>query len=285
MNTQIVAESFLETALKKYTVDEAEIAILSKNCMALKVVSVVDKEGYKIVKQARSGVRGKRIEVEDTRKTEKAESLNFGRGIDARAKELTTLLTPIEEYLISQLKIVDDEELRIVNEKARLAQEVIDKAEAIKKKEEEDRQAKIKADQEAENARLEKIRIEQEATKRELREAQDKIDAENQKIAEDKEEMEREAHRQKDIETAQERAKVEVQEEVNAKTKKELLEKEQADKDEALRIALMPDNEKLAAFAIVIETIEMPTLSHIESHIILDDARIYLEKACKILKQ
>lgn len=296
MTTTIMAESFLETALKKYTVGEADIAILSENCLALKVASVIDKEGYKIVKQARSGVRKKRMEVEDTRKAEKKESLNFGRGIDARAKELTELLTPIEEYLLSQEKIVDDEELRIANEKARLAQEVIDKAEAIKKKEEEDKQAKIKADQEAEDLRLENIRKEQAKKEADLkakedviRGKQEVIEAEKRAIEDQKrKEIEKEDKR-REIEQAEmeaeERAKAKAEEDAKAEAERKLLKEAQAKQDEALRMALLPDKEKLIALADKIDSLEMPSLSHDDSHIILGDAKIYLEKACEALRK
>lgn len=285
MKTEIMAETFLATALKKYIVDEAAIATLSEECLALKVTSVVDKEGYKIVKQAYAGVRSKIIEVETVRKAEKKESLDFGRAIDARAKTLTELLSPIKEHLLEQKTIVDDEELRIANENARLAQEVIDKAEAIKKQIEDDRQAQIKSDQEAEDKRLEGIRKKQEAKEKELKEAQDKIDAENKQITDDKLKLEQEKQRKIDIAKAQEEAKAEAEKE------QERLKEEQIEKDKALKIALdyataiLPDNEKLKALASAIEAIEIPALSHDDSHIVLGDAKIYLEKACKTLRQ
>ena len=285
MKTEIMTETFLETALKKYTITEADIAKMSDECLGLKVASVIDKEGYKIVKQARTSVRKARIVVETIRTGLKKESLEFGRGVDARAKELTALITPIEEHLLEQEQIVTDEELRIANENARLAQEVIDKAEAIKKEEEETERAKIKADQEAEDARLEIVRKGQEVKEKELKEAQDKIDAENRKIEADKAEREYEKQRQEDAEKAQERAKIEVEEKAKAEAEKERLKKEQDDKDEALRVALMPDYDKLKALADAIEAIEMPALSHDNSHIVLGDAKIYLEKACKTLRQ
>lgn len=285
MTTEIITETFLETALKKYTVTEADIATLSDECMALKVASVVDKEGYKIVKKAHSSIRRARVEVEDKRRELKKESLDFGRGVDARAKELTALITPIEEHLVEQKKIIEDEELRIVNENARIAQEVIDKAEAIKKKEEEDRQAQIKADQETENKRLEGIRKEQEAKGKELQDKEDKIDAKNKQIADDKIRLELEAQKKIDIAKAQEDARAEAEKE------QERLKEEKAEKDKALKIALdyataiLPDNEKLKALADTIDAIKMPALSHDNSHIVLGDAKIYLEKACKTLRQ
>lgn len=289
MTTEIIAESFLETALKKYKVGEAEIATLSEKCLALKVASVIDKEGYEIVRQAYVGVRSKIIEVEAVRKEEKKESLNFGRAIDARAKTLTELLTPIKEHLFEQKKIVDDEEFRIANEKARLAQEIIEKAEAIKKKEEEEAQAKIRADQKAKSARLEKIRLELEEKEAELIAKEEAIRKEQEEARMEQERQEyeeKEKHRHEEAKReVEEKAKQDAEEKVERDAETKRLAEEQAAKDEALRVALMPDNEKLAALADKIESLEMPSLTHKESCVILDDAKIYLEKAFNVLKQ
>jgi len=58
-------------------------------------------------------IKGKRVEVEKTRKKLKEDALEYGRAVDGEAKRITALLAPIETYLESQEKIIDDEKARI----------------------------------------------------------------------------------------------------------------------------------------------------------------------------
>lgn len=117
MSIEVSKETFIETELKKYNITDAAIAKLSKENLSLAVNGVDDKEGYKIVKNARIGIKTKRVEIEKKRKDLKADSLKFGKAVDSEAKRITSLLMPIEEHLISQERIVDDEEERVKAEK------------------------------------------------------------------------------------------------------------------------------------------------------------------------
>lgn len=246
-----MSTEFIEKELKKYNITDAEIAKASKECMKLVVTGVSDIANYDIVKQHRIGIKAKRVEVEKKRKELKSESLAFGKAVDGEAKRIFALIAPIEEYLISQENIVDDDVKRIKDEKSRLEQEQKDK-------EEEERQAGIREEDE----RLEKQRIKQDEREKELQEKQHKIDAENQKIADDKEEIEREAQRQKDIENAQERAKVEAEEKVKLDAHNKRLRDEQYKRDEELRIAQLPDRERIHLYAEALKAIESPALSN-----------------------
>jgi hypothetical protein len=106
-------EETITHELQKYNVTDAAIAILNAEYMALKVKDVNDKKGYEVVKTARIDIKRRRVEVEKTRVTLKAESLEYGRRVDGEAKRITALLTPIEDYLSDQESRVTDELARI----------------------------------------------------------------------------------------------------------------------------------------------------------------------------
>jgi hypothetical protein len=60
---------------------------------------------------------GTRTAVEDKRKELKADSLAFGRAVDSRAKEITSMLFPIEYHLSSEKEKIDNE-IEAIAEKA-----------------------------------------------------------------------------------------------------------------------------------------------------------------------
>ena len=96
-----------------YAVTDAAIAKMKELYMALKVSGLDDEEGFSAVHDGRMVVKGKRIEVEKKRKEYKAESLAYGRKIDAEAKRIFSLLKPIEDHLQSQENIITKEKKRI----------------------------------------------------------------------------------------------------------------------------------------------------------------------------
>lgn len=109
----MVEQNMITTALKEYNVPDAAISKYREDFMSLSVNGVDDKEGYDLCHSARMEVKGKRVEVEKTRKKLKEDALEYGRAVDKEAKRITALLEPIENYLLSQEKIVDDEKARI----------------------------------------------------------------------------------------------------------------------------------------------------------------------------
>lgn len=116
----------IKKELKKFDEVVPAIEELKKEFLPLKIVSIEDKEGYNLVSKSLRFVISKRTAIEDKRKELKADSLAFGRAVDAKAKEITEMLSPIEEHLKS--------------EKAKIDAEI----EAIKKKVEELKLQKIK---------------------------------------------------------------------------------------------------------------------------------------------
>lgn len=92
------------------------IAELKAKYGSLKIDGLDDRVGFAAVHAARMIVKDARVNVEKTREQLKAGVLERGRKIDAEAKRLTALLTPLESYL-------QDQEEAVVKEKERLKQE------------------------------------------------------------------------------------------------------------------------------------------------------------------
>ncbi len=201
----VVAESGLAEAKSKYLLENfsayAEIAS-EWETRALEI-SVENEHQVAEMAKAREGrllLRQKRIAIEKARVSLKAESLKEGRTIDAIAKALTGLITPIEEYLGEQEHFAEN--LEKAREKAR--QEEAEKL--LREKEE-------------------KERLEREAREREEREARE---AENKRIREENERLQKEAD-ERDAEIRKERQLFKAQL-VEERAAREKAEREEADR-------------------------------------------------------
>jgi len=211
--------------LAKFSPTDSAIAKLASEYLPLKIKDVNDDKGYAIVHQARMDIRNKRVSVEKVRKELKSDALEYGRKVDAEAKRLTALLSPIEEHLESEEGAYNRAKEEIRNAarlKAEAEEQAKRDAEAAKiKAEQEAEAARIKAEQDAENERLrlerEKLAAERRAQEAELAE-QRRLIAEQQAKAEAeraaKEKVERE--RQEAIEAKQREAQAKIDSEIAA---------------------------------------------------------------------
>lgn len=90
-------------------------------------ITPLDKDGYKKITEAIKLVVSKRTAVEKKRVELKADSLAYGKAVDARAKEITAMLEPIESYLKTQKDAIDAEikakEMEIEERKNRMIRE------------------------------------------------------------------------------------------------------------------------------------------------------------------
>jgi DNA repair exonuclease SbcCD ATPase subunit len=255
----------LSTELQRFTPTEQKIAAMREQYMPLTIRDVNDTEGYKAVHAARMVVKADRVTVEKLRKDMKAEALEYGRRVDSEAKRITGLLEPIETHLTQQEDAYTAELDRIKNA-ARL------KAEAELKAIADAAAAEIKAEQEAENARLS-------AERAELQRQREAMAAEQKKIDETRRAQEAEANRLAKIESdrlhvievekaraeSAEKARIETEQRIARETAaKEAAVKAKAEAEEAARIkaeALRPDREKLLAVASAVAAIPIPTVS------------------------
>ena len=111
----------------KYDTNIAAIAKLREQYMPLKITDLEDKEQFQTVHDARMVMVKVRTSIEKQRKAQKEAALQYGRDVDAKAKELFAESTPIEEHLQSEENKVLDEQRRIKEEKDRIEREKIQK--------------------------------------------------------------------------------------------------------------------------------------------------------------
>ena len=118
-------DQLIQRELTKFDVVVPAVAELSKEFLPLKISSVDDTEGYAEVSKALRFVVSKRTAVEEKRKELKADSLAYGRAVDARAKEITEMLSPVESHLRSEKDRIDLEKDEIKRKEEEAKQAII----------------------------------------------------------------------------------------------------------------------------------------------------------------
>lgn len=236
-------------------------------------------EGTKAIAHCRTT----RVQVEARRKELKASSLDFGRRVDAVAKELTALIESIEAPLRERKAAVDDAKARAKAEK-----EAAEKAavEAQIRAEREAEEARLRAEREAENARLaqererlaaeraalaEQRRKEDEARATEERAALEKRRAEDAALRAERDKLEserRELERERARVAAERQAKAQAERERVAAEEARLADIERQAEHERRLAALQPDLIKLAAFAAAIRALHAPSVGEDASGVV-----------------
>ncbi|NQU04258.1 MAG: hypothetical protein HQ589_08935 [Syntrophaceae bacterium] len=107
-----------ETRVVKYSVVEADIANMRSIYMDLVITDLNDAEQFKQVKEARLIVKSKRCAVEKERKLLNSDALVWQKKVNGKAKEIFTLIEPIETHLQAEEQKVLDEQERIKAEEA-----------------------------------------------------------------------------------------------------------------------------------------------------------------------
>lgn len=100
-----------------------------ENLLKLVISDLTDKKQYDLIKENAKGISKALSAIESKRKNLKEESLNYGRKLDAAAKEISKPLQEIKDHLDSQVKAVDDFE---INERNRKAKELNDRLETLR---------------------------------------------------------------------------------------------------------------------------------------------------------
>ena len=199
------------------------------------------KDGYEHARKGIAECRSLRVAVEKKRKELKADALEYGRKVDAVAKELTASLEQIEKPLQDAKDAVDAERDRVkreAEEKARMEREAKEQAER------EAREAELRAERE----RLAKERAEferQQAEQRAQIEAEQRRISEAARIEREKLEAERRAIEAQQRAAQIEQAKREAAERA-AREERERIERERLAADEAERNRQEAEAKRLA---------------------------------------
>lgn len=127
VNPQLeTVEGRIEFEIQKYELPDEKLKKLKNVYSQLKIKDVDDKKNYIKVKEAIKVMRTLRIGVENKRKDLKDWYLQTGKGIDAEAKRLQSLIAEIEEPLKSKKEEIDAEKQRIKEEEEAKRQKKID---------------------------------------------------------------------------------------------------------------------------------------------------------------
>lgn len=170
------------TPVVRYSPNDAAIATVKTELAPIVADApalVKAPEGYERVHRAIMLLVPMRTAIEKRRKVLKADSLEYGRRVDAEAKRLTGLIEEIELPLRSAKDAIDEERRR---ESARLFEEAKAKREAEEKAARDAEEARLKAIRDAETARLKAEREQFEREKAAAAEEQAKRDAEARRL-------------------------------------------------------------------------------------------------------
>ena len=113
-----IQEIDVKQELMRLTIADNAITKMDQEFKNLTINGIDDKEGYNVVKKAKSLVVKSRNKIDNVKKEMK-------RDIDTEAKRLLARLAPIEEQLSSKLLVIDEEIMKIEEEKKRVEQERI----------------------------------------------------------------------------------------------------------------------------------------------------------------
>jgi hypothetical protein len=241
-------------------------------------------EGTKAIAHCRTT----RVQVEARRKELKASSLDFGRRVDAVAKELTALIENIELPLRERKAAVDD-----AKERAKAEREAAERAavEAQVRAAREAEEARLRAERAAEEARLaverERLAAERAALAEQRRKEEDARAAEDAALRAQRERLDAERR-----ELERERARATAEREAKAQAERERVASDEARRAEEQRVAeharrlaeLQPDLVKLAAFAGAIRALQAPSVGA-DAKVALDITIKRLERAASELEQ
>lgn len=282
--------AILEKPSTDFAIADEAIAEMAERYLPLIVKGIDDAKGFDEVHKARMVVRGKRVDVENTRKRLKADALEYGRMVDSEAKRIFALIEPIERHLQEQEDKVTKEKQRLKDEAEAkrqamirdrlqklalcgctylasdvegLEQEKFDAFLADKQREQLERQeaeARAEAERKAEAERLAKERAELDA-QRKVQEAEAaRIAAEQKKLADAEAARLREIELENARKEAAEKAKREEAERIQREAEAKFA-KAQAEAAEAKRLKeLRPDYEKLLSVADAVSNIDVPVV-------------------------
>lgn len=113
----------IQQDIERFGIADAAIAELKARYSVLQIAGVDDLQGFEAVKRARLEVRKFRTKVEDVRKELKADSLEYGRRVDAEAKRITALILEVEGDLQAKEQAIEQQRQEIAQAAQRALEE------------------------------------------------------------------------------------------------------------------------------------------------------------------
>jgi hypothetical protein len=323
MSTKVLEEP--QIGIVKLNITDQAIAEMKAEFLSLKVTGLEDKAGLKKVYDSRQIVKRTRVGVEKTAKELKETAIAWQRKVNDETKRVVGELEYIENYLQSIEDDIQAEKDRIIAEEERKENEriqarmdqlselnarvdystvkqmddadfaiVLDNAQVAYQRElEEQKEAALKAQEEAdrlkaEREELEMLRKQNEQIRKEQEEREAAIRLEQQKLIDEKnriekERIEAEAAKQRELELEQARKDAAEKAKRDAVVEASRLQREKEEREEKERIererleSLKPDHEKLKAFADSLSHIKIPEVSE-QSQPIVEEIKLMISK-------
>jgi len=297
-----------ESLLKSFSESFSKAKNIAGTAREIVVTDEAQKDLMYNARRKRLELRQIRVNVENTRKELKEQSLREGKAIDGMANIIKALIVPVEEYLEKQEKFAE------IREQARKAQRLADRTEKLAQYVEDvslyqlndmsdesfdkllANSKKAYLDQKEAERKAEEERI---AREKKEREEHEKTRQENVRLLKEREEREKKLQIEREKQAAvlkkareeKEKALAKLRAEKEAQTQKELAEKqkqeavEKAEKEAKLKALLAPDKEKLNKLAADLDSFKFPVVENQETGEILFEARKQLSRITNYLRE
>lgn len=288
-------------------------------CKDIQVKDENDIPGMKEARVNRLRLREVRIEVEQTRKELKEQSLRESKAIDGISNVIKALIVPVEEHLEEQEKFAEilqkqrlekrfsdrilvlskfDKDLSIYNVREMTDELFSSLVTQLQKEKDENEKARIEEERLA--AEEEKIRErKEEETRLEVERLRKEAEEKNKQIEADRKKHEEELRKQNEIQQAKINAEKKAREQAEAKLKaeQELQEKKRLEEKQAIeakkrleeeqqrQALLAPDKEKLLELANLIDTVQMPAVQSNEANSVIRATNEMLNKVTNYIRE
>jgi hypothetical protein len=256
----------LDYSLQEFESSDRQLVLLAARAAEAVALPVTNPKGYGQRERFARDVRQFWVAVEKRRKELKADSLAYGRQVDAVARKLDTAARAIVADMQAEMKAVDDAEAAKKREAEEAAQRAVEEAERTRlAKIDADHQAALAAEREKNRAETERLTLERIAQARERAE----IDAARRALD--------------DMRRANEQAEADRQTAIRVEREtRERIEREQIEAAERQRRleAMQPDAAKLRNYAVGIRRVvaAAPTMDTRQARDMLDATRQELER-------
>jgi len=230
--------------MEKFSPKKAELTELANSYKNLVIKGIDDKEGYKIVDEARKNLKKKRVEITNTGKELRQEARDFADAVIKAQKELVAIIEPLEKDLKEKQDNIKEEQLKI--DRAVLLPERKEKLAKINCTEKVDDDLLMMSPEDFNSYYNDKTAEYLEEEKRKLEEekerlAQEEIDR-KAKIAQEEADKIAEKKRLKDLEEARKQAKKDAEEKAEEDKKKAV--EEERKRGEAEKQKIIDDQKR-----------------------------------------
>lgn len=225
--------------IEEFSPAKAEVLSLIESVKDLEIKDVNDKDGYKIVDDARKKIKKTKADIKNKGKDLRASAIAFQKEVIKRENELTELLIPAEQQLIDKLEVIDKEKEKLsrvefLPVRRKMLNEInkmdVTDNEILGMDDKQYNEFYFKSKQEYLDEQERIAKEKQEEIDRQNREAQEKLAAEQKKLEDERRKLEED----KRVEAARKQAAIDAEEKAK-KDAEEAAKKAEDDKNAAIK--------------------------------------------------